>query len=145
MSEIRYIPSSESTMRTPEHSFHIIVEKEDRGSLHVKYMNKPFPYYYASYLEVNPKEQGKGYGKQLLLKFNKFLDEKGKMGILCDTIDPSDNPDAVGMYERNGWTRISDGDEWLYYNKPNSISQELLEKAVREVKSRRWGYESLMD
>ena len=76
------------------------------GFAKIIYFESPFPFYFVVRFEINEDKRGEGYGKEMLLQFNKFLQDSNKVGILIDSID--ENNPSSGMYARNGWKEISE-------------------------------------
>ena len=118
------------------HRLELKVDGKCVGYADLIYINKPVPLYYLQELYIDLFKRGKGFGKHIFQSLNKFLDGKGKMGILLNCID--DASPAREMYKNNGWIKVPNtkaSQEWLIYNPPCNIKDQTLTKLIREIEN----------
>lgn len=133
MKEIKYTSPQESF--TPEngyaHTLELEIEGKKIGYAKLKYMSKPFPFYYFSYLKVDEKYRGEGYASEILLKTNEFIKSRGKPAILL-----INEENIRGMCERSGWKKIESDPDFYVYNLPANFDSKLLDKAIQVIDHR---------
>ena len=112
------------------HRLDLIVDGEKIGQAEMFYKNAPFPFYYLSWIDIVAHRRGRGYGKTLLTAINRFLDSKGRSGLLRNVIFAEDPTSSI--YQKNGWRQISGREGWYIYNPPNNLIPERLNKALYE-------------
>lgn len=113
------------------HRLQLVIENEPVGYAELEYYNKPFPFYYLSFLQVSENHKGQQFGSFVLDKFNSFLKEKGKAGILYDAM--KDSSAAKGIYARHGWLSVAGKKDWYVYNPPQGLDDISLHKAVAKL------------
>jgi len=114
------------------HKLDLIVDGENIGKAELFYKNSPFPFYYLSWIDINPEKRGAGHGKNFLAAINQFLDSKGKSGLLTNSIH-NESP-AHSMYQNNGWQEIANHQGWYIYNPPKNLFPDRVDKAIHEVR-----------
>ncbi len=122
---------SEAEGKDTLHRLELMDDGQKVGFAELEYRNDPFPYYYVVYLEVKEQSRGQGYGRDVLRALNDFLDQRGRTGILTDTITP--NSPAAGMYARNNWEPIVGQDGWYIHNPPKNIGDARIQKALFSI------------
>ncbi len=97
--------------------------------------DKPIPHLIAYWLWVGRKEQGKGFGSQLMEEVEKISHEQGKPVVLADGVKKDENPHAVGMYaRRDGWTEFGSlKKKYVFGNDEEKVSKLVQYYAKRTV------------
>ena len=109
------------------HKIEMVIDGDVIGHADLEYRNDPFPFYYVSLVFIKKTFRGSGFGREVLEKINGFLDSKKKPGILANAID-IDHP-AHQMYEKCGWIKIQDKEDWYSYGLDN-LNPNKIKKAV---------------
>lgn len=128
MSEFLYRTPAQNIERGQEpeeatHTVHILERGKPIGDATIEYFSKPIPVYRISFMYIDPRYRGRGYGSDLTRAIEDMLKRKGKAGILRGAIDPK-SP-AVGMYERRGWKRVPDSLDQYVFNLPKGVGPEV--------------------
>jgi len=113
------------------HKLELIDSGEHIGELELMYKNHPFPFYYLSYLNIDKPKRGKGYSGFFLENINKFLDSKGKAGLLLNTIYSKDPTSSI--YARHGWQEIEGHLGWYIYNAPKNLTKDRVDSAIKDI------------
>ena len=130
--------ASPKSAEKDEHNVELLVDGEQVGTVRMRYMKAPFPFYCVDSIRVPKQFQGKGYGSKLLDAAGDIIKSRGGAGILADTMGlrSETNQKATGMFERHHWSpietttkRIGRGN-WLMFNMPKNVTQGQLEQAI---------------
>ncbi len=98
------------------------------GGAEIEYFSKPLPVYQVSHLWVEPDHQGKGYSTKVMAYIERMLKQKGRAGVLVDSIDQDSL--ASGLYARRGWLLVPDSDCLYVYNLPKGVEPKLFQEYV---------------
>jgi GNAT superfamily N-acetyltransferase len=107
-----------------QHRFDLIVEGVKVGGAEINYFSKPLPLYQLTDLYIEPNFQGKGFGSQLIDRFEKMLLARKRSGVLVDAI--FEDSKSKGMYERRGWKEVPESCGLYVFNWPENISLDVM-------------------
>ncbi|MEK7532001.1 MAG: hypothetical protein AAB579_00115 [Patescibacteria group bacterium] len=110
------------------HRIELVVEGVPLGYAELHYMSKPIPSFLVNYVFVKKNVRGFGFGGAVMEKINDYIISRGKMGMLCNAIDPKSK--VRGIYEAHGWHESSQFSDWMTINEPKNVKPEAVEKAI---------------
>ena len=117
-----------------ENKFHrldLIIDGENIGFAEMEFRNNPFPFYYIELVFVKEIMRGQGLGVKIVEKINEFLDEKGKPGILLNSIS-SDLAHIKTIYQNHVWKAVQGRPIYFTYKLPE-LPKGRLDKAIFEL------------
>lgn len=135
--EVVYEKPSARTRFPEEERLHVLdleVRGRSVGHAELMYASHPIPSYYLNFIFVRELFRGFGFGSAILDQVNLFLLEKGKMGILYNSI--SKDSSAREMYARAGWHESKKFSGWMTFNEPKDATPAALDQSI--VRAGKW-------
>jgi predicted GNAT family acetyltransferase len=101
-------------------------EKIVSQALVVEYRNQTaIPFGYVVYVQTQQEYRGLGLAGGVMNKVNKFLEEKGIMGVLENKINKNDP--GFRLYQDRGWRESKKYENWMIYGGKQAAEAQINE------------------